>query len=80
MIKQITHKIPKRVDYLIVMFNKKSRRVYVLLFYYFFTSFAIIDAGAQTLSLNGNDWKLKDVPSDDNKMAFCNNWIPASVP
>jgi beta-mannosidase len=34
---------------------------------------------AQTLLLNGNDWKIKDIPNDSTA-AFCSNWIPATVP
>jgi len=34
---------------------------------------------AQTLLLSGNDWKIKDSPGDST-VAFCSNWIPATVP
>ena len=33
----------------------------------------------QRLSLSGNDWKIKDIPND-SAVAFCSNWIQATVP
>jgi len=34
---------------------------------------------AQTLSLSGNDWEIKDFPNDSSE-SFCRDWIPATVP
>ncbi len=51
----------------------------VILFYIFSIICSISISTAQTLSLNGNNWKIKDIPNDSS-ITFCNDWIPATVP